>query len=129
MATLNVLKKVIFTEKSLNQLKSDNVHTFEVNVFSNKFQIASRLEEIFGVKIDKVRISKKKPFLKNRKFKTKPKKKAFIKLKSGYKIPDFEEFLNVNKQFDFNKQIEEENLKNKINKEVNKEKAIKNIVA
>jgi large subunit ribosomal protein L23 len=85
-----VIKKFILTFKSEQQKKYYNVYTFYVDPASNKFQIRNALESLFNVKVERIATSCKKPTLKNpkRNIYTKLKKKAFVKLKQGYKIGD-----------------------------------------
>lgn len=91
------LKNSVQSTKSISQKKANNVYTFKVQKSSNKFQIKIVLEEVFGVKVDKVRISRKKPFFKNRRTRTSLEKKAFVKLKEGYKIDGFEKITEIMK--------------------------------
>ena len=101
MSTKRIVKKFIFTSKSEQQKKNNNVYTFYVDPSSKKYQIKKFLEDFFKTKIEKIGISRKKPVLKNSRTNnyTKLKKKAFVKLKPGYKISD-----------SFGNQFHEENL-------------------
>lgn len=92
MLNEKIIKKFIFTWKSEQQKKNNNVYTFYVDPSSNKFQIKNSLEKIFGIKVEKICVSREKPILKNPKknIYTKLKKKIFVKLKPGYKIGDFD---------------------------------------
>lgn len=85
-----VIKKFILTFKSEQQKKNYNIYTFYVDPASNKFQIRNALESLFNVKVERLAISREKSILKNPKknIYTKLKKKAFVKLKPGYKIGD-----------------------------------------
>ncbi|WNE41493.1 MAG: hypothetical protein AM1032_000233 [Mycoplasmataceae bacterium] len=92
MLNEKIIKKFIFTWKSEQQKKNNNVYTFYVDPSSNKFQMKNSLEKLFGVKVEKICVSREKPILKNPKknIYTKLKKKIFVKLKPGYKIGDFD---------------------------------------
>lgn len=85
-----IIKRFILTLKSEQQKKSENIYTFYVDPAANKFQIRNALEALFNVKVERVTVSREKPILKNPKknIYTKLKKKAFVKLKPGYKIGD-----------------------------------------
>lgn len=83
-----IIKRFILTPKSEQQKKSENIYTFYVDPAANKFQVRNALEALFSVKVERVTVSREKPILKNPKknIYTKLKKKAFVKLKPGYKI-------------------------------------------
>ena len=49
----DIIKRPVITERSTD-LMSDKKYTFEVDVRANKTQIKDALEEIFGVKVQKV---------------------------------------------------------------------------
>ena len=50
----HILKRPLITEKSSNQL-AEGVYVFEVNLDSNKLQIAQAVRDVFNVKVAKVR--------------------------------------------------------------------------
>ena len=50
----HILIRRILTEKSEQQL-TNNTYVFEVGIQSNKVQIQSAVEAVFGVKVDSVR--------------------------------------------------------------------------
>lgn len=84
-----VLKRPMVTEKSSVQMES-GVYAFEVELGSNKYQIAQAVRDIFGVKVAKVRTMRMKG-RKNRRnrfgsFDEKDWKKALVTLEKGESI-------------------------------------------
>ena len=84
------------TKKSQQQYEERQIYTFIVNPQATCLQIKQALKEIFpDVKVKEVRTSLKKPVLQktsllrkmNRNIFTKKKKKAFVELYPGYKLP------------------------------------------
>lgn len=53
MNTYEVVKRPIITENSMDQM-ADRKYTFEVAKEANKIEIKNAVEEIFGVKVEKV---------------------------------------------------------------------------
>lgn len=53
MNTYEVVKRPIITENSMDQM-ADRKYTFEVAKDANKIEIKNAIEEIFGVKVEKV---------------------------------------------------------------------------
>lgn len=53
MNTYEVVKRPIITENSMDQM-ADRKYTFEVAKDANKIEIKNAVEEIFGVKVEKV---------------------------------------------------------------------------
>lgn len=84
-----VIKRPLITEKSSKQMEM-GVYAFEVAVDANKFQIASAVRDIFGVKVAKVRTINMKG-RKNRRnrygyFDESSWKKALVTLEKGQSI-------------------------------------------
>jgi len=77
MSKTIILEKVKSTEKIVRQIEVDNVLVFEVDRAINKPDIRKEVEELFGVKVAKVRTHT----LKN-------KKVAYVKLRSEYPAVD-----------------------------------------
>lgn len=78
----------VITEKTANQAEK-NVYTFKVAESANKIEIKKAIEEVFGVKVEKVNTLNTKA--KSKRVgrytgKTKTYKKAFVTLKDGEKI-------------------------------------------
>ncbi|NCU18092.1 50S ribosomal protein L23 [Pallidibacillus pasinlerensis] len=55
MDARDVIKRPVITERSMNVL-NDRKYTFEVDVRANKTEVKQAVEEIFGVKVEKVNI-------------------------------------------------------------------------
>lgn len=55
MDARDVIKRPVITERSTD-LMADKVYTFEVDLKANKTQIKQAIEEIFGVKVEKVNV-------------------------------------------------------------------------
>jgi large subunit ribosomal protein L23 len=88
----DIIIKPVVTEKSMN-LMADNKYTFIVDRKANKTEIKNAIQEIFAVKVDKVRTMnlKGKPKRMGRfEGRTPSRKKAIITLKPGQKIKLFE---------------------------------------
>jgi len=85
----DVIIKPIISEKSMKLLEDNNTYTFRVNKNSNKIEIKSALEEIFGVRVENVNtmnIKGKKRRLGRNEGKRPDWKKAYIKLAEGDSI-------------------------------------------
>lgn len=55
MEAREILKRPVITERSTEQME-DNKYTFEVDTRANKTQIKDAVEEVFGVKVEKVNV-------------------------------------------------------------------------
>ena len=53
MMSYEIIKKPVITENSMDQM-ADKKYTFEVAKDANKIEIKTAVEEIFGVKVEKV---------------------------------------------------------------------------
>ena len=53
MMSYEIIKKPVITENSMDQM-ADRKYTFEVAKDANKIEIKKAIEEIFGVKVEKV---------------------------------------------------------------------------
>ena len=53
MNSYDIIRKPLITEKSMAAM-SENKYTFIVHMNANKVQIKRAVEEVFGVKVDKV---------------------------------------------------------------------------
>jgi large subunit ribosomal protein L23 len=87
MKVNEVLIKPILTEKA-TKLATEKVYTFEVNKRSSKNQIAKTIEDLYQVKVDKVRVVTRTGKIRRVGRKMKPKatgdrKIAYIYLKEG----------------------------------------------
>ncbi len=85
---LQILIRPIVTEKSEN-LKKNNIYTFAVNGLANKKQIEEAVKKMYDVEVESIRtvFYKSKPRrYKFREGRTTTYKKAYVKLKPGFKI-------------------------------------------
>lgn len=94
MALFQTIKKPVITEKSMNKI-ANNCYTFLVEKKATKSHIKEAVEEAFGVKVASVKtlIIKGKTRRSGRKRKSiqlPAHKKAFVILKEGEKISEFE---------------------------------------
>ncbi|MBQ1347359.1 MAG: 50S ribosomal protein L23 [Erysipelotrichaceae bacterium] len=84
----DIIVRPLVTEKTM-ATENQNTVVFEVAKGTNKIQIKQAIEEIFNVKVDSVNVVNQKPKTKRMGRyvgKTNHLKKAYIKLKDGYKI-------------------------------------------
>ncbi len=85
---LQILSRPVVTEKS-DRLQKNNVYTFVVNGLANKKQIKEAIEKLYDVKVECVRTIFYKSKPRRYRFRigrTNTFKKAYVKLKAGYKI-------------------------------------------
>ena len=97
MTAYDIIKKPIVTEASMAEI-ADKKYVFSVAPSANKVQIARAVEEIFGVKVEKVTTmnydGKKKRLGAGRQGRTSAWKKAVVKLTEDSKtIELFEEMV------------------------------------
>ncbi len=90
-----VIKKPLVTEKSHFLIKEENQYPLIVSKKANKNQIKKAVEELFKVKVTKVRVinvsgKPRRAGRLRKKIMTKGYKKAIVCLKKGDKIPLFE---------------------------------------
>ncbi len=57
----DVLKKPVFTEKSMTLQAEENKYTFDVDLNANKTEVKVAVETMFDVKVDSVNIMNVKP--------------------------------------------------------------------
>lgn len=62
----DVLIRPVVTEASVAAMDNDRKYTFEVAKNTNKVEVRKAVENLFGVKVDKVNISNTKPHTKRR---------------------------------------------------------------
>jgi len=87
----DIILSPVISEKSYSLIE-DNVYTFVVHPDSNKTQIKIAIEKIFKVKVDSVRTAnfQGKERRRGRFTGFRPDwKKAYVKLKSGEKMPEY----------------------------------------
>ena len=86
----SIILKPLLTERSTTMTQLSNVLTFDVHRDANKIEIRHAVESLFQVKVDAVRIVRN--IGKIRKVgksigRTSPRKKAYVKLAPGQKLP------------------------------------------
>ena len=90
----DVLKKPVFTEKSMTLQAEENKYTFDVDVNANKIEIKQAVEAMFDVKVESVNVMNIKPKTKRvgrYEGKTNRRRKAIGKLAEGSTINYFGE--------------------------------------
>ncbi len=75
----------LITEKSINLIESENKLVFVVNKKANKVQVKKAVEDLYGVKVDKVNIV----------IDSKSRKKAFVKISKEFKAGEIATKLGV----------------------------------
>ncbi|SDO02211.1 large subunit ribosomal protein L23 [Desulfonauticus submarinus] len=94
MDITQVIIKPLLTEKSTLLKDRDNKVTFLVHPKANKYQIKSAVEELFGVRVERVNVVRKRPRALKRFGRVVGKKagskKAYVTLAPGDKIEFFE---------------------------------------
>ena len=91
MTSYDIIRKPIITEKSMSGIP-EKKYTFEVAIGANKVQIKQAIEEIFGVKVDKVntqRVTGKNKRMGANEGKRADWKKAVVTLKADSKTIEF----------------------------------------
>ncbi|EYT52108.1 50S ribosomal protein L23 [Leucobacter sp. UCD-THU] len=82
----DVIIRPIVSEKSYNLIDANGQYTFEVQPTANKTEIKLAIEQVFGVKVEKIRTLNRKGKTRRTKFgmgKRKDTKRAIVTLKSG----------------------------------------------
>ena len=82
----DVIIRPIVSEKSYNLIDFNGKYTFEVATGANKTEIKFAIEQIFGVKVDRVNTLNRKGKTRRTRFgigKRKDTKRAIVTLKSG----------------------------------------------
>ena len=91
MTSYEIIKKPIITENSMDQM-AERKYTFEVAKEANKIEIKKAIEEVFGVKVEKVttmRVLGKVKRMGANSGKRPDWKKAIVKLAEGSKTIEF----------------------------------------
>jgi large subunit ribosomal protein L23 len=89
----NIVISPIITEKSGNQVHTQNTYSFKVSINANKIEIKHAIERIFAVKVlavNTIRYMGKPKRLGKYTGKRPDWKKAIVTLRDGDKIADFE---------------------------------------
>lgn len=82
----DVIIRPIVSEKSYGMIDANGQYTFEVQPTANKTEIKLAIEQVFGVKVDKINTLNRKGKTRRTKFgtgKRKDTKRAIVTLKSG----------------------------------------------
>jgi large subunit ribosomal protein L23 len=82
----DVIIRPIVSEKSYGLIDANGQYTFEVQPNANKTEIKLAIEQVFGVKVDKINTLNRKGKTRRTKFgmgKRKDTKRAIVTLKSG----------------------------------------------
>ena len=90
----DVLKKPVFTEKSMTLQAEENKYTFDVDVNAHKIEIKQAVEAMFDVKVESVNVINVRPKSKRvgkYEGKTNRRRKAIVKLAEGSEISYFGE--------------------------------------
>jgi large subunit ribosomal protein L23 len=94
MTVYQVIKRPLVTEKGVDQKDNQRTLCFEVSAEANKTQVKAAVEKLFKVKVSEVRTANVDGKLRRRGkfFGYRPDwKKAYVRLKTGEKVPDFAE--------------------------------------
>ena len=94
MKIQDIIRRALVTEKGVTKKDNERTLCFEVALDANKTQVKSAVEKLFKVKVEEVRTANFEGKLRRRgRFAgyRSDWKKAYVKLKSGEKVPDFAE--------------------------------------
>lgn len=94
MNLYEVVRRPIVTEKGLTKKESENTLCFEVRTDANKIHIRAAVEKLFKVKVADVRVMNNEGKLRRRGRYAGYRsdwKKAYVKLKAGEKMPEYNE--------------------------------------
>jgi large subunit ribosomal protein L23 len=91
-----VIRRPLITEKGTEKKESERTLCFEVAPAANKIQIRAAVEKLFKVKVEDVRTVNIAGKRRGRGMYTgylTDSKKAYVKLKEGQKVPEYEEMM------------------------------------
>jgi large subunit ribosomal protein L23 len=94
MKMQDIIRRALVTEKGVTKKDNERTLCFEVALDANKTQVKSAVEKLFKVKVEEVRTANFEGKLRRRgRFAgyRSDWKKAYVRLKSGEKVPDFAE--------------------------------------
>ena len=94
MKMQDIIRRALVTEKGVTKKDNERTLCFEVALDANKTQVKSAVEKLFKVKVEEIRTANFEGKLRRRgRFAgyRSDWKKAYVKLKSGEKVPDFAE--------------------------------------
>ncbi len=78
MRASEVIKRIVITQDAVSLIEKENKLTFIVDIRATKADIKRAIEELYGVKVDKV----------NTLITPRGEKKAYVKLKPEYRAAD-----------------------------------------
>lgn len=87
-----VLLRPLVTEKGVHRASRNNQYAFQIHRDATKFDVKDAVEELFGVKVKKVRTQTRKGKMRRYKFrfgKTSDWKKAIVQLHEDHRIDFF----------------------------------------
>src|SRR6185295_16017836 len=92
LETYQVILRPLVTEKGMHRSTRNNQYAFEVHLQASKDDVRRAVEDLFNVKVDKVRTQNRRGKPRKHKFKqgqTKAWKKAIVTLDSEHRIEFF----------------------------------------
>lgn len=92
LSAYQVILRPLVTEKNVRVSEAQNQYAFEVHSLATKEDVKAAVEELFNVKVSKVRTqtrASKPRRSRNKAFHTKPWKKAIVTLSSEHRIDFF----------------------------------------
>lgn len=92
MNIYEVIRKPLVTEKGVEKKDNERTLCFQVSSDANKTQVKAAVEKLFKVKVEEVRTANFEGKIRRRGRFAGYKsdwKKAYVKLKTGEKVPDF----------------------------------------
>ena len=81
----SIIKRILATEKAINYIENHNTLVFLVDLKANKHEVRRAVEELFGVKVIKVRTL----------ITPKGEKKAYVRLAPEYKASEIASRLGI----------------------------------
>ncbi len=81
----SIIRRILATEKAINYIENHNTLVFIVDLKANKHEIRRAVEELFGVKVVKVRTL----------ITPKGEKKAYVRLSPEYKASEIASRLGI----------------------------------
>ncbi|MCE9528969.1 MAG: 50S ribosomal protein L23 [Planctomycetales bacterium] len=92
LESYQVILRPLVTEKGMHRSTRNNQYSFEINTQANKDDVRRAVEDLFNVKVEKVRTQTRKGKHRRHKFKqgmTKAWKKAIVTLNAEHRIDFF----------------------------------------
>ncbi|HZZ73670.1 MAG TPA: 50S ribosomal protein L23 [Pirellulales bacterium] len=92
LAAHQILLRPLVTEKGMHRSSRYNAYAFEINTLANKLDVRKAVEELFSVRVLKVRIQNRKGKPRRNRFRsghTKDWKKAIVQIHSEQRIDFF----------------------------------------